>query len=238
MPLEAVQSADGQPTHRSVPLDGADLIWSERERQKSQKGYDAAHDDQHVNGELVKAAVCYASPIYPGSVFFPWPNGGADKRGRGFYDYAPISLGYAQQRIPFLVKAGALIAAEIDRCQRTLDAAKAQETALLAERKAHTEKMLAEAQRLQEQEAASAWWTPTIRELLMRLLGIPHYQLHSSTLVRLTGAKSCAFMEANDRLRPFKPGTLFVYCKSGEVVGFGCSGSMIYVGEILPERNA
>lgn len=109
---------------------GAELIAEERERQIKQEGYDAEHDDEHTEGELALAAICYATPqlIFirddrARAVIFedPWPWGDRwDKR----YTYKsgntlPEPSTYTREkRISFLVKAGALIAAEIDRLER------------------------------------------------------------------------------------------------------------------------
>jgi hypothetical protein len=40
-------------------MTGKEIILQERQRQISQEGWTAEHDDQHVNGELEKAANCY-----------------------------------------------------------------------------------------------------------------------------------------------------------------------------------
>lgn len=98
---------------------GIELIRRERERQISQEGYEPEHDDHHASGELNDAAICYAKA--------------AAKHARG------EGLEYLQEAVPAgmfpwpwedqwwkpspdpirnLVKAGALIAAEIDRLQR------------------------------------------------------------------------------------------------------------------------
>lgn len=97
-------------------MTGIELIAAERKRQIEKEGWTADHDRQHVFGELALAAVCYAAPrkIYvreedsDQTVYRdPWPktwSWGNDKRGQ-------------HDRITALVKAGALIAAEIDRLQ-------------------------------------------------------------------------------------------------------------------------
>ncbi len=83
----------------------AELIWFERRRQIAEEGWTPAHDDAHEDGELVDAAVCYVhSDSHPASVapcLWPWPDGWKPK-----------------DQISNLVRAGALIAAEIDRLQR------------------------------------------------------------------------------------------------------------------------
>ncbi len=82
---------------------GIKLITEERRRQVESEGWSRAHDDSHGNGELVEAAVCYA---VGNSDRWPW-----DK-----YWWKPSG------RVRDLVKAGALIAAEIDRLQRAEEA--------------------------------------------------------------------------------------------------------------------
>jgi len=91
---------------------GVQLIADERKRQVEKEGYVAAHDDQHTNGELAIAGSIYASParlrfflLYKTSPLnWPFDDG----------EYKPVP----QDRVKELVKAGALIAAEIDRLLR------------------------------------------------------------------------------------------------------------------------
>ena len=86
-------------------MTGAELIVAERKRQIEVTGWDADHDENHQDGELWHAARCYLS-LKPGDIRmpggWPWDQG----------DFKPKS------RIENLVRAGALIAAEIDRLQR------------------------------------------------------------------------------------------------------------------------
>lgn len=96
---------------------GAEMIANERERQVEEEEYLPGHDDEHTDGEIAMAAACYAvgdlDEIFTaekagrGYIFEdPWPWGSdSDKRGH-------------HNRIPELVKAGALCAAEIDRLKR------------------------------------------------------------------------------------------------------------------------
>lgn len=96
-------------------LSGVEIIAMERARQVYQKGYTAAHDDDHENGELAKAAIAYAIPNRNAAesvYWWPWSNPSPvvnhnvhNPRGR-------------QSRVRELAKAGALIAAEIDRLRR------------------------------------------------------------------------------------------------------------------------
>jgi hypothetical protein len=116
--------------------DGVALIAAERARQINVKGWTPEHDDEHFDASLALAAVCYAAPKrlfmrdeYATSVSFedPWPDSWDkryDKRGsygngfevgNGIADPATYTF---EQRLDLLVKAGAMLAAEIDRLQR------------------------------------------------------------------------------------------------------------------------
>ena len=85
---------------------GAGMIAAERERVKSVEGFSDKHDDKHTNGELAWAACCYVYPCaVPNSMPCEWP-----------WDYKwwkPSS-----DKVHNLVRAGQLIAAEIDRLKR------------------------------------------------------------------------------------------------------------------------
>lgn len=90
-------------------LSGVELIEAERQRQVSVEGWTPEHDDGHENGELAQAAACYIlssqdenSKMWPPT---PWP-----------FDaewWKPND-----DHVRNLVRAGALIAAEIERLQR------------------------------------------------------------------------------------------------------------------------
>lgn len=86
---------------------GAILISDERTRQIVVEGWSYSHDDEHQDGELLKAAICYLNaanrnhrPSCPPT--WPWD----------------ASWWKPKDRISNLVRAGALIAAEIDRLKR------------------------------------------------------------------------------------------------------------------------
>ena len=83
---------------------GINLIEAERERQIYQEGWTEEHDDKHVNNELALAAACYAVPDVFSQGYWPptWD----------------LSWYKSTTRIRDLVKAGALIAAEIERLKR------------------------------------------------------------------------------------------------------------------------
>lgn len=85
-----------------------ELIADERKRQIEVEGYTPEHDDEHVNGELAKAAAVYSMPERKRygwvSAFWPW-----DLR---FWKPTP------ENRIRELVKSASLVVAEIERLQR------------------------------------------------------------------------------------------------------------------------
>lgn len=108
---------------------GAELIAAERRRQIEKEGWTPEHDDQHNDGELALAAALYATPErlyfkveHSTGVSFgdPWPWAQHwDKRARTkegkLKSYASTPI---DDRVRQLEKAGALIAAEIDRLLR------------------------------------------------------------------------------------------------------------------------
>jgi hypothetical protein len=95
---------------------GIELIADERERQVSQEGWTPEHDNEHEECELTEAAVCYAltgrevalqATVCPNPSGWPWD----------MKSWKP-----SPDPIRNLVKAGALIAAEIDRLNRAGEA--------------------------------------------------------------------------------------------------------------------
>ena len=89
------------------------MIVKERQRQIAEEGYDPAHDDEHMRGELAIAAICYAQATRENSPtissWWPWD----------VEYWKPCQKGsIAVDRERCLVKAGALIYAEIDRLTR------------------------------------------------------------------------------------------------------------------------
>jgi len=101
------------PVQDEVGEDGAALIAAERRRQVEAEGWTPEHDDQHDQGELAQAAAAYA--LHAGA--------GLSKRVYEAERLWPFTDGWkpSANEVRELVKAGALIAAEIDRLQR-LDA--------------------------------------------------------------------------------------------------------------------
>lgn len=95
---------------------GALLILQERRRQALEEGWSAAHDDKHKRFQLTKAAVSYAEAVAN-------PDEWAAERGlkpAPYHDWPWAKKWWKPSEDPIrnLVKAGALIAAEIDRLKR------------------------------------------------------------------------------------------------------------------------
>ena len=96
-----------EPGDPMPSLTGADLIVAERQRQIDVEGHSIEADAQYVDNELALAAACYAMPD-------------AQRRlnclSESAWPWAPASWKPTpEDRTRELVKAGALIAAEIDR---------------------------------------------------------------------------------------------------------------------------
>ena len=92
-----------------VELTGAEEIVAERKRQTEVECYTPEHDDCHVNGELASAAIAYVMHTDPHGAgenavdVWPWADGFKPSDGDPIRD---------------LKRAGAFIAAEIDRLKR------------------------------------------------------------------------------------------------------------------------
>lgn len=94
-----------QDERSKVNSPGAVLIAQERQRQMDAEGWTPGHDDKHTNGELAVAGACYAlwgkaTVITP--LLWPWSD----------------EYWKPKDQLSNLVRAGALIAAEIDRLLR------------------------------------------------------------------------------------------------------------------------
>jgi hypothetical protein len=91
-----------------------DDIAAERKRQIEEEGWTAEHDDQHDSGELAASAACYAISATPYDITNP---------ANGIFPYLwPVTWAKSwwkpTNRRRDLVKAGALIVAEIERLDR------------------------------------------------------------------------------------------------------------------------
>ncbi len=102
----------------SVWPDGSEALedlWRERQRQMDGDGFSAARDDAHDKGELAGAAACYAlNACRPGSQDVAAAVSAAM---RAIWPWAPYWWKPGDRRHD-LVKAGALILAEIERLDR------------------------------------------------------------------------------------------------------------------------
>ena len=94
---------------------GIELITDERSRQVSKEGWSAEHDDEHDKGQILTAGIAYAIAAmhqrlhgkradmdFVRQMYWPWQ----------------ASWWKPKDPIRNLVRAGALIAAEIDRLNR------------------------------------------------------------------------------------------------------------------------
>lgn len=107
--LESEKLKEGLEEEKSA----IDLIAKERKRQIS-KGFNWRHDDEHNCHQLSDAAIVYAAPgplRYQVMNWWPW-----DKKWLKEDDSFTT-----EGRIRELIKAGALIIAEIERLQRTIN---------------------------------------------------------------------------------------------------------------------
>lgn len=109
-------------------MTGAEYILEERKRQIEEEGWTAEHDDEYTEGQLVDAACCYALFSASGymkglreirrrhfdrflkilDIYWPW-----DRKW-----WKPSCTDDINGRILECIKAGALMAAEIDRLKR------------------------------------------------------------------------------------------------------------------------
>ncbi|HXC39234.1 MAG TPA: hypothetical protein VN667_09830, partial [Burkholderiales bacterium] len=110
---------------------GLNLILAERRRQVFEEGFDPAHDDEHDQHELAYAACAYAAPrplytimdaangfeiddCYPSQWDSRWDKRPRDEDGKLLHA-SDVDI---EERLRNVVKAGALLAAEIDRLLR------------------------------------------------------------------------------------------------------------------------
>lgn len=102
-----------RPPLKPTVSEEAMMIVKERQRQITEEGYDPVHDDEHLKGELAIAALCYAQAAKENSrtilSWWPWD-------AEYWKPCKKDSIEVDRERC--LVKAGALIYAEIDRLNR------------------------------------------------------------------------------------------------------------------------
>ena len=158
-----------QPEGRaSVPTGALADIAAERQRQVEVEGWTTEHDDEHCYGELAKAAACYAA----GQIVFAvsrddWKEG-------GYRAVWPWDRLWWKPRTPRydLVRAGALILAEIDRLDRAATPAPSQPGIGAADEP--TPAMIAASQG--EREADSVRYLNAVLELKEQLSATAQYQ--------------------------------------------------------------
>ena len=109
-------------------MTGAKLIAEERQRQIESEGWTTEHDDLHTLGELAVAGACYAllgtrwkdSSIFNKQlvrhILWPWDAEWFKPAEYPDPPYKPTA--HLDRHVKDLVRAGALIAAEIDRLRR------------------------------------------------------------------------------------------------------------------------
>lgn len=103
---EWLQRDDGYWVLRiPTPTPGAQRVVDERRRQVDEEGFDAEHDDGYLDDELLRAAACYVQYELSTDTPFVWP-------------WADEWWKPSDDPVRNLTKAGALIAAEIDRLLR------------------------------------------------------------------------------------------------------------------------
>ena len=94
---------------------GIELIAEERQRQIEKEGWTAEHDAEHKNGELADAAACYAMSAEKRDKYASWNIVKSFKFPRWWPWDSNWWKPTPEDRVRELQKAGALIAAEIDR---------------------------------------------------------------------------------------------------------------------------
>jgi hypothetical protein len=124
---------DRSPVYMDGPkTDALCSVLAERRRQISAEGWTPAHDDAHTSGEMALAAACYAAH----TATWSYIGHGLDSRGGGLYRVYQNAQEFVGRMWPWarewwkpkdersnLVRAGALILAEIERLDRATGSA-------------------------------------------------------------------------------------------------------------------
>ena len=113
-PTPVVYLYEGIPPAQNVALSAAvSDVLAERRRQVEVEDFDASHDDMATKGQLATAAACYAFQAGARGRMFP-----NDPQPIGIWPWDIAWWKPASDHRRNLVKAGALILAEIDRLDR------------------------------------------------------------------------------------------------------------------------
>jgi hypothetical protein len=99
-------------------MSGAELIAAERQRQIDVERWTPEHDAEHTGGELLAAAECYLAHVQEGSPCYD-----EDSYAATHWPWDHSWWKPADDPVRNLVKAGALIAAELDRLQARMSVA-------------------------------------------------------------------------------------------------------------------
>ena len=94
---------------------GSELIAAERKRQIDVEGWTPEHDAEHTNGALADAAACYVSVARQQVRGVGYGGNGEPTYPRAVWPWDAEWWKPSDDPVRNLVKAGALIAAEIDR---------------------------------------------------------------------------------------------------------------------------
>lgn len=114
-------AAPVQPHGAPLPPGAIDVL-AERRRQVEAEGWTAEHDDEHCDGSLAHAAACYA--LHAGdqssieAMAMPWRNQDLDSTPEAWPASWDAAWWRPKDRRRNLIKAGALILAEIERLDR------------------------------------------------------------------------------------------------------------------------
>lgn len=107
-------------------MNGIESIAAERQRQIDKEGWTTEHDDRHTDGSIADAAACYANPMALSIDGFGLEINEPDEETEKLEAQVPLGWPASwsfhwwkpKSRRENLVRAGALIAAEIDRLDR------------------------------------------------------------------------------------------------------------------------
>ncbi|WP_299734624.1 hypothetical protein [uncultured Roseobacter sp.] len=96
---------------------GAYAILTERERQEVEEGYKSQDDDNWSDGTILAAGIAYAISAFPADYFNDPYNDDVTELMENLWPWGKVNWKPKDKRAD-LVRAGALIAAEIDRLDR------------------------------------------------------------------------------------------------------------------------